>query len=361
MHYPSPSVRNEVISSSLNHEPPSQPADVSSQLLAESRATIARLEKEAQELEVTCHSVHQNSYRSPLVKPTMASANTPTTIPLNTNDWMLSQVVLPTMNSSTAQPQLHYTIHSPAPPASGPALTSTVWAPYPTMTVHTPMPNINLPQNVTTDFPTTIATSVTKPQPVLNFQPPSSSTSSISPTKVTASSNPTLTEPVNVDNSPQFTPIDPCTSINSPPSTLPQLAAMASTLPPVITKPPRVSLDELWKSSQEKSQTTPTTTISSKEVESVKLQEDTMRLQNEHTTPITSLAMQDPKQAVQYLPEETKLNVDTPPPLHTQPDNTAVPDSPNEDSGVDPVMLKYMELVKQNRENEKIQANVHVC
>ena len=311
--------------------------------MAESRATIARLEKEAQELEVTCHSLHQTSHRSPLVKPTMDSVNTPTTIPLNTNDWILS-------NSSTAQ-QPHI-IDYPTPRASGPALTSTVWAPYPAMTVHTPIQNI--PQTVTTDFPTIIATSITKPQPVSNYQPPSSSKSSVPPTKLTTSL-PTPTEPADIDNSPQVTPIATCASV-SPPSTLPELTAMTSTLPPVVTKPPRVSLDELWKSSQEKSQTTPTTTttcMSSKPVESVKLQEDTMGSHDEHTAPITFLAMQEPKQTEQYLPEETKLNMD--PPSLTQPE-----DSPNEDSGVDPVMLKYMELVKQNRENEHMQADVHV-
>lgn len=428
-------------------------ADASSQLLAETRATFARLEKEAEELEDTYHQIHHKNnlrpdsklfghtnekvndnfplaikYQGPpgehVADPTPPSLVQYTShVPVTTQSSILSPVKAtvsePNSYIVTSLPQTHQsTIVTPPP-------TATVWTASTAMTAKASPPLVPSNVNIPTVYDHTIR------QPFASLTPPDKSATeqplllNQSPVLLTSSSHPSTAVPTvgftvtqgksmsreewsttrNVVNSTISTnakttdiaislgahphsSVAPSTNKVPPELTQPTPGISAQPLAPTLrTKPspPKISLDELWKSSQHQRQPDddePTTFPESKkkyleldngtqqseeigregkEKQRAKHELEALPLQDKLKEEETSTHQPDPP--LWYSNGSDKLDNQSPPPAHLRTnlghcqgglDKEQI-HSAEENDELDPVMLKYMELVKQRRENKTSQ------
>ena len=330
-------VPNSIVSP-LDHAPTT---DVSSQLLAESRATIERLEKEAQELEVTCHHLQQNRGGAPLTSPTNdgGSGDIPSSLVIPSHPRAYTGTLTAVQTTVSYQPPVISVSHGL------PQLTqvSTVWTSPPAMATSTDIADVR--QRPSTGF--TVAhtsqsamTSLTEARPSqptstpLPFTPlpiqPASTSSFLLLTSEQHSHSHNTSAPVSIATVSKASTITIATTAPLPVSTLSSVTA------PSLSKPPKISLDELWKSSEVKS--SPVRASTSVSPKDIPKEEEHKKIDHQTELPTITTAQ------MSLAPREER------PPQSADQTETA----PHEDEGVDPVMLKYMELVTQKRETAQV-------
>ena len=420
-------------------------SDASSQLLAETRATFARLEKDAEELEDTYHQFHRknnmrpdlsyseslgctndrgndnfpltplsNKYQGPPSE--LVADPTPSTLVQYTPGLFTFQSSTLSPNKATvSRPESHIVRPLPLSHQSttvAPPPTTTVWTVSTAMTAKASPPLMQLPPSnvhIPTAYDHTTRQLFAYPsmspsdksiseQPLISKQSPVLLTSSSHPSTVvptmgfavtqqpegqSLSNQEVLSTARNVVNTTSSTNVkttdiesphphsNVASSANSKRTQSPPAISAQPLAPSLVTKtsPPRISLDELWKSSQHQRQ-------SDADRPAPESKDRYLELSNRTQQPkVRENEENEKKKEVEKdaLPrQDTEASTD--PSLNSSNEHKR-PSSPLQtnlghcEGGLDkeqvhsaeendPVMLKYMELVKQRRENKTSQVNL---